>query len=136
MLLLYVFIVLLILLTLLSAFGGSIRAAPAPMVRFEKFTDEEKEELEEFVASEPFRRGLYPQSPAPAMPIMANVVPLGGSTPSMYVPPPSMDSRPTPAPMMTSYMSPSMPPPSMEMYKEIDHAIEPFEQNDLMQASY
>ena len=180
MLLLYVFIVLLILLTLLSAFGGSIRASPTPAVRFEKFSDEEKEELEEFIASEPFRSGLYGPSPimepqlfrpmnassstmsGPTMPMMTSPAMSGrrGRARGAGAPkpsPPSVSTMPmmtSPAmsgstmPMMTSpAMSgstmPMMTSPamsgSMEMYEEIENeygAIEPFEQNDLLQASY
>ena len=172
MLLLYVFIVLLILLTLLSAFGGSIRASPAPAVRFEKFTDEEQEEIEEFIASEPFRRGLYAPSPAPAMMEPQVFRPMSTSSQSMTMPmmsspsmamtsSPSMPMMSSPSmpmmsgssmPMMSSpsmpmmsgssmpmMSSPSMAAPSMEMYEEIERdggAIEPFEQNDVLQASY
>jgi hypothetical protein len=151
MLLLYVFIVLLILLTLLSAFGGSIRASsPAPAVRFERFTDAEQEELEEFIASEPFRRGLYAPSPAPMMEPQI-FRPMSASSPAMSMPmmsSPSMSMPMMSSPSMSMPMmsSPSMsmpmmsaPAPMMEMYEEIEKdggAIEPFEQNDILQASY
>ena len=140
MLLLYVFIVLLILLTLLSAFGGSIRTAPAPAVRFEKFTDEEKEDLEEFVASEPFRRGLYGPAPSPMMTMEPQIFRpmMAGSSPSMSMPMMAGSSPSMSMPMMAG-SSPSMAAPSMEMYEEIERdggAIEPFEQNDVLQASY
>ena len=139
MLLLYVFIVLLILLTLLSAFGGSIRTAPAPAVRFEKFTDEEKEDLEEFVASEPFRRGLYGPAPSPMMTMEPQIFrPMSASSPSMSMPMMAGSSPSMSMPMMAG-SSPSMAAPSMEMYEEIERdggAIEPFEQNDVLQASY
>jgi hypothetical protein len=154
MLLLYVFIVLLILLTLLSAFGGSIRASPAPAVRFERFTDEEREELEEFIGSEPFQRGLYAPSPAPMEPQIFR--PMSTSSPTMSMPTMTSSSMPmmsSPSMSMPTMSSPSMSMPmmsttapasmmgssSMEMYEEIERdggAIEPFEQNDLLQASY
>jgi hypothetical protein len=145
MLLLYVFIILLVLLTLLSAFGGSIRAAPAasPVLKFEKFSANEQNEIEEFMASEPFRRGLYPPTSAP---IMANVVSPGSyqsyQSSSDYPPIYRPTSEP-PAPQMPSSISApaqyNMPMQRYEMYEEkIEeaHNIEPFEENELQQASY
>jgi hypothetical protein len=136
MLLLYVFIILLVLLTLLSAFGGSIRAAPAasPVLKFEKFSPTERNEIEEFMASEPFRRGLYPPASAP---IMADVVSPGSYQSSSDYPPMYMPPSEPPAPQMTPYVS--APAQYNNMYEEKfeeAHNIEPFEQNELQQASY
>ena len=140
MLLLYVFIILLILLTLLSAFGGSIRAAPSPspLVKFEKFSAEEQNEIEEFMASEPFRRGLNPPTMAP---LMANVVSPGTYQQADYLPTYNQSySAPATSMMMATPQSQFYEPQQQqyEMYQEKidDGMIEPFEQNELQQAAY